>query len=411
MQNAAPAEPETRDAGQADAGKRRIEWAFASMPVLQKIRKQFIRDQPLAGASVSVCLPVAAESANLMVTLRDGGAFVSICTANTMPGDDDVLASLERDYGIVAQPADAALSGTARRLVIEEGATMFRALHTGPADASETVIGGTEGTSSGISRIRRAAADKGLRYPVIAVNEAPTPQLIQTSCGTGQCVLDAITRTTNTLFAGATVVVSGYGAAGAGIASRARGLGASVIVTEVDPARAVAAVMDGFRVMPLADAAGVGEIFITASHCRSVVGREAIEKLKDGAILCNAGHGSVEIDLECLGRVSTAKRTVREFVEEYRMRDGRKVLVLCGGAVVHLTAGDGYPASVRDMSFATQALSAAHIVRNAGSLGKQVYAVPDAIDNQVARMKLDAMGVSIDRLTIEQEKYLGAWNE
>ena len=381
------------------------------MPVLQKIRKQFIRDQPLAGASVSVCLPVTAESANLMVTLRDGGASVSVCTASSLQGDEDVLASLMRDYGIATLPPDAAFSESAKRLLLEEGATMFRILHTAPADVAMNVIGSTEGTSAGISRIRRAAADNRLRYPVIAVNEGPTPQLVQTSCGTGQSVLDAITRTTNTLFAGATVVVCGYGAAGTGIASRARGLGASVIVTEVDPARAVAAVMDGFRVMPLADAASIGEIFITASHCRGVIGREVIDKLKDGAILCNAGHGSVEIDLDCLGRVTTAKRTVREFVEEYRMRDGRKVLVLCGGAVVHLTAGDGYPASVRDMSFATQALSAEHIVKNAGSLGNHVYAVPDAIDNQVARMKLDAMGVSIDRLTIEQEKYLGAWNE
>ena len=412
MQNAAPASsaPDVRETGQADAGKRRIEWAFASMPVLQKIRKEFIRDQPLADVAVLVCLPLTAEAANLMITLRDGGGAVTACLEGS-GRDEDVLAALARDYGIPALPADAGVFQGGRYLILEEGATLFRALHTTAAETAGGLVGGTEGTSAGIARIRRSVADGALRYPVVAVNEAPTAELVQTSCGTGQAVLDAVARTTGILFAGATVVVSGYGAAGSGIAARARGLGASVIVTEIDPARALAAVMAGFRVMPVADAAAVGDVFVTAAHCRNVMGREALDRLKDGAILCAAGHGSTEIDLDLLGRVSNAKRLVREFVEEYKMRDGRKVFVLCGGSVVHLSAGDGYPASVRDMSFATQALSAEYIVRHAGSLGNEVHAVPEAIDKQVARMKLDAMGVSIDRLTIEQEKYLGAWTE
>lgn len=412
MQNAAPAgpSPDTREPGQADAGKRRIEWAFASMPVLQKIRKEFIRDQPLASTVVLVGVPVTAEAANLLITLRDGGAAVTACPPPAGGTNDDVLAALTRDYGIATVSVDKVDLASGRHVVIEEGAVLFRALHR-HSDAISNVLGGAEGTSAGLARIRRAAVSGELRFPVIAVSEAPTTERVQTFCGTGQAVLDAIGRTSNVLLAGATVVVSGYGSAGTGIAARARGMGASVIVTEVDPARALAAVMDGFRVMPLTEAAASGDIFITAAHCRSVIGREVFEKLKDGAILCNAGHGADEIDIEQLARAANAKRVVREFVEEYKMRDGRKMFVLCGGAVVHLVAGDGFPASVRDMSFSTQALSAEYIVRQADSLGKQVYAVPEAIDKQVARMKLDAMGVSIDRLTIEQEKYLGAWSE
>lgn len=413
MQNAAPAgpSPDTREPGQADAGKRRIEWAFASMPVLQKIRKEFIRDQPLASTVVLAGVPVTAEAANLLITLRDGGAAVTACPPPAGGTNEDVVAALTRDYGIGTVSADTVDVASGRYVVIEEGALLFRALHTRRSEAISNVLGGAEGTSGGLARIRRAAAAGELRFPVIAVNEAPTTERVQTFCGTGQAVLDAIGRTSNVLLSGATVVVSGYGSAGTGIAARARGMGASVIITEVDPARAVAAVMDGFRVMPLTEAAAAGDLFITAAHCRSVIGREVFDKLKDGAILCNAGQGADEIDIEQLARAANAKRVVREFVEEYKMRDGRKMFVLCGGAVVHLVAGDGFPASVRDMSFSTQALSAEYIVRQADSLGKQVYAVPDAIDKQVARMKLDAMGVSIDRLTIEQEKYLGAWSE
>ena len=417
-----PVACDVKDLALADMGKRRIEWAFQSMPVLQMIRKQFIKTQPLKGIRVAACLHVTTETANLMITLRDGGASIVLCASNPLSTQDDVAASLVRDYDIPVY----AIKGEDNDVYYSAhhgGARPQAADHHGrrrgpghhPAHQAQgtagAVIGGTEETTTGVIRLRAMAKEGVLRYPIIAINDALTKHLFDNRYGTGQSTLDGIIRATNFLLAGMTVVVAGYGWCGRGVAMRARGMGANVIVTEIDPTKAIEAVMDGFRVMSMGEAAEIGDMFVTLTGNKSVIARDHFEKMKNGAIMCNSGHFNVEIDLETLANMASSRRPAREFVEEFAMRDGRKVYVLGEGRLINLAAAEGHPASVMDMSFANQALSAEYMVKNHAKLEKRVYAVPEELDKQVAKMKLEAMGVKIDRLTPEQEHYLASWYE
>lgn len=419
---AAPIASDVKDLSLADAGKLRIEWAFQSMPVLQTIRKQFIKSQPLAGIRVSACLHVTTETANLMIALRDGGANVVLCASNPLSTQDDVAASLTRDYGIPVfaikgESNDVYYSHImsaldhAPQITMDDGADLVTLLHTKRQDLLDGVVGGTEETTTGVIRLRAMAKEKVLRYPIVAVNDAMTKHLFDNRYGTGQSTLDGIVRATNVLLAGLNFVVAGYGWCGRGLAMRARGMGANVIVTEIDPTKAIEAIMDGFRVMSMGEAAVIGDVFCTVTGNKSVIARDHFDKLKNGAILCNSGHFNVEIDLEVLGKIASSRRQTREFVEEYSMRDGRKIYVLGEGRLINLAAAEGHPASVMDMSFANQALSAEYMIKNHASLERRVYAVPEELDKQVARMKLESMGVKIDRLTPEQEHYLASWSE
>ena len=411
-----------KDISLADVGKRRTEWAFQSMPVLQTIRKQFIKTQPLAGMRVSACLHVTSETANLMITLRDGGASVVLCASNPLSTQDDVAATLVRDYGIPVYAIKgesndvyyAHLTSAAEHaphITMDDGADLVTLLHSKRQDLTAHVVGGTEETTTGVIRLRAMAKEGVLKYPIVAVNDALTKHLFDNRYGTGQSTLDGIIRATNILLAGLNVVVAGYGWCGRGVAMRARGLGANVIVTEVDPTKAIEAVMDGYRVMSMIDAAAIGDVFVTVTGNKHVIARDHFERMKNGAILCNSGHFNVEIDLETLARVSSSRRQTREFVEEHVFRDGRRIYVLAEGRLINLSAAEGHPASVMDMSFANQALSAEYMVKNHSKLEKRVYAVPEDLDKQVARMKLESMGVKIDRLTPEQERYLSSWSE
>jgi len=411
-----------KDISLADLGKRRTEWAFQSMPVLQTIRKQFIKTQPLAGKRVAACLHVTSETANLMITLRDGGAAVVLCASNPLSTQDDVAATLVRDYSIPVYAIKGEnnqvyyqhLTAAAEHrphISMDDGADLVSLLHSKRQDLAADIVGGTEETTTGVIRLRAMAKDGVLKYPIIAVNDALTKHLFDNRYGTGQSTIDGIIRATNMLLAGLNVVVAGYGWCGRGVAMRARGLGANVIVTEVDPTKAIEAVMDGYRVMSMMEAAALGDIFVTVTGNKHVIARDHFEHMKNGAILCNSGHFNVEIDLEALARISSSHRPTREFVEEYSFRDGRKINVLAEGRLINLSAAEGHPASVMDMSFANQALSAEYMVKNFAQLEKRVYAVPEALDKQVARMKLESMGVKIDRLTAEQEHYLSSWSE
>jgi len=406
----------------ADAGKRRIEWAFQSMPVLQTIRKQFIKTQPLAGIRIGACLHVTTETANLMVTLRDGGANIALCASNPLSTQDDVAASLVRDYNIPVfaikgENNDSyyshimAVLDHRPQLTMDDGADLVTILHTKRKDLLEGVIGGTEETTTGVIRLRAMAKEGVLQYPIVAVNDAMTKHFFDNRYGTGQSTIDGIVRSTNVLLAGTNFVVAGYGWCGKGLAMRARGMGANVIVTEIDPIKAIEALMDGFRVMSMSEAAQIGDVFVTVTGNKNVIAREHFEKLKNGAILSNSGHFNVEIDLESLGRIASSRRQTREFVEEFAMRDGRKVYVLGEGRLINLAAAEGHPASVMDMSFANQALSSEYMVKNHADLQNRVYSVPEELDKQVAKLKLEAMGVKIDRLTAEQEEYLAGWSE
>jgi adenosylhomocysteinase len=413
---------DVKDLSLADLGKRRIEWAFQSMPVLQSIRKQFIKTQPLKDIRVAACLHVTTETANLMVTLRDGGANIVLCASNPLSTQDDVAASLVRDYSIpvfaikgenndVYYSHIMSVIDHKPQITMDDGADLVTILHTKRKEYLEHVIGGTEETTTGVIRLRAMAKDKVLPYPIVAVNDALTKHLFDNRYGTGQSTLDGVIRATNVLLAGMTVVVAGYGWCGRGVAMRARGMGANVIVTEIDPTKAIEAVMDGYRVMSMMDAASIGDLFITLTGNKSVIARDHFEKLKNGAIVCNSGHFNVEIDLETLGKMASSRRQTREFVEEFALKDGRRIYVLGEGRLINLAAAEGHPASVMDMSFANQALSAEYMVKNHASLEKKVYPVPEELDKQVARMKLEAMAVKIDRLTLEQEHYLASWNE
>jgi adenosylhomocysteinase len=413
---------DVKDLALADLGKRRTEWAFQSMPVLQTIRKQFIKTQPLAGLRVSACLHVTPETANLMITLRDGGASVVLCGSNSLSTQDDVAAALVRDcaisvYAINGESNDAyyahiAVSADHKpHLTMDDGADLVHLLHTRRPDLLDGIVGGTEETTTGVIRLRAMAKEGVLRYPIVAVNDAHTKHLFDNRYGTGQSTLDGVIRATNVLLAGLTVVVAGYGWCGRGVAMRARGLGANVIVTEVEPTKALEALMEGYRVMSMLEAAAIGDIFLTVTGNKHVIARDHFEKLKNGAILANAGHFNAEIDLEALARMASSRRPTREFVEEFVLRDGRRIYILGEGRLINLTAAEGHPASVMDMSFANQALAVDYLVKNRATLEKKVYSVPEALDKQVAKMKLESMGVKIDRLTVEQEHYLSSWGE
>jgi len=413
---------DVKDMALADLGKRRTEWAFQSMPVLQTIRKQFIKTQPLAGVRVSACLHVTSETANLMITLKDGGASIVLCASNPLSTQDDVAATLVRDYGIsvyaikgesndVYYSHITAAAEHRPNLTMDDGADLVHMLHTKRQELLADVIGGTEETTTGVIRLRAMAKEGVLRYPIVAVNDAYTKHLFDNRYGTGQSTLDGVIRATNVLLAGLNVVVAGYGWCGRGVAMRARGLGANVIVTEIEPTKALEALMDGYRVMSMHEAAVIGDVFITVTGNKHVIGRDHFEKLKNGAILANSGHFNVEIDLEALAKLASSRRQTREFVEEFALRDGRRIYVLGEGRLINLAAAEGHPASVMDMSFANQALASEYMVKNHATLEKKVYSVPEALDKQVAKMKLEAVGVKIDRLTVEQEHYLASWGE
>ena len=406
----------------AEVGKRRAELAFQAMPVLQTIRKGFIKTQPLAGVRIAACLQVTAESANLMVTLRDGGASVVLCASNSLSTQDDVAATLARDYQIPVFAMKGESNETYNshiataldhqpHITMDDGADLVSVLHTGRQDLLGGVIGGTEETTTGVARLRAMVRDGVLRYPIVAINDAPTKHLFDNRHGTGQSTIDGILRATNILMAGLTFVVCGYGWCGRGVATRARGMGAGVIVTEVDPIKALEALMDGCRVMPMGEAAAIGDVFVTVTGGKAVIGKEHFEKMKNGAILANAGHFNAEIDIEALGKLAGARHKTREFVEEFVLRDGRKLNLLGEGRLINLAAGEGHPASVMDLSFANQALSVEFMTKNHATLDKRVYGVPEELDKQVARMKLESMGVRIDRLTLDQERYLTSWSE
>ncbi len=413
---------DVKDLNLAEKGKKRIEWADQWMPVLQLIRTRFQKEQPLKGIRIAACLHVTTETANLMRTLKDGGADVVLCASNPLSTQDDVAASLVADYGISVfsicgednetyyQHINQALD-TKPQITMDDGADLVSTLIRKRTEMLPDVIGGTEETTTGVIRLRSMAEEKVLKYPIIAVNDAYTKHLFDNRYGTGQSTLDGIVRATNILFAGMNVVVVGYGWCGRGAASRARGLGAQVIVTEVDPTRAIEAVMDGFRVMPMAEAAKVGDIFITVTGNKGVLRGEHFEVMKSGAVVANSGHFNVEIDIPALEKLSQSKRTTREFVEEFTMADRRVIYLLGEGRLINLTAAEGHPATVMDMSFANQALCAEHIVKNAKTLDLKVHGVPADIDQTVASLKLNAMGVSVDDLTAEQKDYLRSWGE
>jgi len=411
-----------KDLGLAAKGKTRIEWANQWMPVLQLVRKRFIQERPLGGLRLSACLHVTSETANLAVTLRDGGAQVVVCASNPLSTQDDVAASLVEDYQIPVFAIKGEDNATyyshiqsaldhKPNMTMDDGADLVTTVLTKRQELIPGIIGGTEETTTGVIRLRSMAKDGVLKFPIVAVNDADTKHLFDNRYGTGQSTLDGIIRATNLLFAGLHVVVSGYGWCGRGVASRARGLGADVIITEVDPTRALEALMDGFRVMPMAEAAKIGEVFITVTGDKSILRAEHFKAMKDGAVICNSGHFNVEIDIPALESMALAKRQTRESVDEYTLRDGRKIYLLGEGRLVNLAAAEGHPAVVMDMSFANQALCAEYMAKNAKTLDPKVHTVPKDIDQTVARLKLESMGVAIDHLTSEQEHYLASWSE
>jgi adenosylhomocysteinase len=411
---------DVRDLRQAEEGVRRIDWAAREMPVIRLIRERFARERPLNGLRVAACLHVTTETANLMIALRDGGADIALCASNPLSTQDDVAAALVAEYGVSTfaikgednetyyKHIDAVLDHRPQ-VTMDDGADLVARLHKDRTDLLPGVVGGTEETTTGVIRLRALSGESRLKYPIIAVNEANTKHMFDNRYGTGQSTLDGITRATNILWAGKTVIVAGYGWCGRGLASRARGMGAQVIVTEVDPLPALEAVMDGFRVMPMAEAAKIGDIFVTLTGDINVVDRHHMEVMKDGAIIANSGHFNDEINLKALESMAEARREVRPFVEEFRLGDGRKLFILGEGRLINLAAAEGHPASVMDMSFANQALSLEHLVNNQKSMAVGVYPVPHEIDAEIARLKLIAMGVAIDTLTDEQQRYLTSW--
>jgi adenosylhomocysteinase len=406
----------------AAEGQDLIDWAAREMPVLTLIRQRFIKDQPLSGLKLAACLHVTSETANLMLTLKAGGADLALCASNPLSTNDAVAAALASQHAIKTyairgedndtyyEHIDAALDHHPS-MTMDDGADLVSRLHKERKDQLAEVIGGTEETTTGVIRLR-AMADRGvLRYPIIAVNEADTKHMFDNRYGTGQSTIDGIIRATNVLLAGKTFVIAGYGWVGRGLASRAKGHGADVVITEVDSVKALEAAMDGFRVMKMDDAAQTGDIFVTVTGDVNVLDRKHFDAMKDGVILANSGHFNSEINLKAMDEMATGVRQVRPSVQEYKMRDGRRLHVLAEGRLVNLAAAEGHPAAVMDMSFANQALCAAYIAANAAQLEKRVYDVPDEIDKEVAQLKLHAMGIAIDTLTAEQERYLNSWEE
>ncbi len=410
------------DLALADSGKDRIEWAERDMPVLRLIRERFAKEQPLKGQRIVACLHVTTETANLMRTLTAGGAEVAICASNPLSTQDDVAAALVQHYGVATFCIKGEDNDTYYKhihqaldikptMTMDDGADTVGVIHNDRRELIDGIVGGTEETTTGVVRLRAMASDGVLQYPIVAVNDALTKHLFDNRYGTGQSTLDGILRATNMLIAGRTVVVIGYGWCGRGVAMRAKGMGAHVIVTEIDPTKAIEAVMDGFMVMPIAQAAPLGDLFITLTGNKNVIGGSVMLSLKSGAILANSGHFNAEIEIGALEKQATSRRKVRPFVEEFTLAGGKLVYLLGDGRLINLAAAEGHPASVMDMSFANQALCAEYMVQNASKMEKNVYGVPIEIDQNVAALKLDSMGVKIDSLTAEQLAYLSSWQE
>ncbi|HWE81379.1 MAG TPA: adenosylhomocysteinase [Gaiellaceae bacterium] len=413
---------DVKDLKLASEGVRRIMWADRQMPVLTAIRERFAAEQPLAGYRISACLHVTTETANLMRTLKAGGADVVLCASNPLSTQDDAAAALVEEFGISVfaikgedndtyyQHIEAAVDHKPQ-LTMDDGADVIGVLHTARREQLGDIIAGMEETTTGVIRLKAMEADGALAFPVIAVNDARTKHLFDNRYGTGQSTIDGIIRSTNVLLAGGRFVVAGYGWVGRGVAMRARGLGAHVIVTEVDPMRALEALMDGYEVLPMAEAAPIGDIFCTATGDKHVITEDHMRVMKDGAILCNTGHFNVEIDIPSLRALASETREARQFVEEFTLADGRRLYLLAEGRLVNISAAEGHPAIVMDMSFANQALATEYAVQHAATLERRVYPVPREIDEEIARLKLATMGASIDVLTAEQSKYLASWNE
>ncbi|MFA4830188.1 MAG: adenosylhomocysteinase [Thermodesulfovibrionales bacterium] len=411
---------DVKDINLAKKGKLRIEWAAREMPVLKSIAERFKKEKPLKGLKLAACLHVTTETATLMETLRDGGAQIYLCASNPLSTQDDVAASLVKNSGIPVF----AIKGEDHKtyykhimdalslkpnITMDDGADLVSVLHTKKKDLLKNLIGGTEETTTGVIRLR-AMAEKGvLKYPIVAVNDAYTKYLFDNRYGTGQSTMDGILRATNRLIAGSLFVVAGYGWCSKGIAMRAKGMGARVIITEVNPLRGLEATMDGFDVMPMRDAARLGDIFVTATGDIDVIYKECFKLMKDGAIFCNSGHFNVEIAIEELKKLSKARRLIRDFVEEYTLRNGKRVYLLGEGRLINLAAAEGHPSAVMDMSFANQALCAEYMSKNYKKLGNKVYSVPEKIDSEISRLKLKSMGIKIDVLTPAQKKYLQSW--
>ncbi|MBN1161886.1 MAG: adenosylhomocysteinase [Dehalococcoidales bacterium] len=412
---------DVKDISLAGTGQRRIDWAFREMPVIGLIRQRFAAEKPLKGVRISGCLHITTETANLGLTLKEGGADLVLCASNPLSTQDDAAAALV-EYGIPVFAIKGEDNATyynhitsalehKPNLTIDDGADLVTQLHTKRSDLLKNIIGGSEETTTGVIRLRSMYKAGQLKYPLIAVNDADTKHLFDNRYGTGQSTIDGITRATNVLWAGKKVVVCGYGWTGRGVSMRAKGLGAHVIVIEVEPVRALEAVMDGYQVMPLIEAAKIGDIFITVTGDKNVIDKAHFQVMKDGAILANSGHFNAEINIPALEKMSRSKRTIRSFVEEYKLKDGRSLYLLGEGRLINLAAAEGHPASVMDMSFANQALCMEYLVKNKGKLEVKVHSVPEEIDKEVARLKLKAMGVAIDTLTAEQSKYLTSWEE
>ncbi len=411
---------DVKDLDLAEGGRRRIEWANQEMPVLAEIRERFTKERPLEGLKIAACLHITSETANLMRALQAGGADAVLCASNPLSTQDDVAASLVSHdeipvFGIKGEDRDTyyqhinSVLDHKPKATMDDGADLVSSLHTDRSDQLDELMGGTEETTTGVIRLRAMANDGKLGYPIIAVNDAMTKHFFDNRYGTGQSTLDGIVRATNVLIAGTTFVVAGYGWCGRGLAMRAKGMGANVIVTEVDPMPALEAVMDGFRVMTMDEAAPQADILCTVTGDIHVIDKHHLEAMKDGAIIANSGHFNVEINIEALEEMATEKRKAREYVDQYILEDGRKLNLLGEGRLINLAAAEGHPASVMDLSFANQALSLEYLVAHRDEMDNQVYTIPEAIDREIARMKLQAMGVTIDTLTDEQTKYLASW--
>ncbi|MCD6358706.1 MAG: adenosylhomocysteinase, partial [Dehalococcoidia bacterium] len=409
-----------KDSSLATAGELRIEWASREMPVLRLIKERFVKEKPLKGMRLSACLHMTTETGNLAITLKSGGADVVFCASNPLSTQDDVVAALVINHGIPVYAINGENDKTyyehirsamnhAPHITMDDGADLVSTIHKEKPELLKNIIGGSEETTTGVIRLRSMASNKQLKYPIIAVNDAQTKHLFDNRYGTGQSTIDGVTRATNVLFAGKKVVVFGYGWCGRGVAMRAHGMGSQIVVIEVNPIRALEAVMDGYQVMSSAEAAKIGDIFITTTGDINAIDKRHFELMKDGAIVANSGHFNVELNISALENMSQTKRRVRTFVDEYILPDDRHIFLLGEGRLINLTAAEGHPASVMDMSFANQALCAEYIAKNGAKLTPEVYPVPLDIDEKVGRLKLSSMGVTIDKLTPEQEKYLNSW--
>ncbi|RLF61458.1 MAG: adenosylhomocysteinase [Thermoplasmata archaeon] len=411
---------DVKDTKLAERGKLKIEWSSYEMPVLTLIKDRFSKEKPLDGIKIAACLHVTSETANLLIALKEGGAKIALCASNPLSTQDEVAAALVKYYEIPVF----AIRGEDREtyyehihraldlnphITLDDGGDLVSTVHSSRRELLDKIIGGTEETTTGVIRFRSMERDGVLKYPIIAVNDAKTKHFFDNRYGTGQSTIDGILRATNVLLAGKNFVVAGYGWCGRGIAMRARGMGANVIITEVDPLKALEAVMDGYRVMPMSEASKIGDIFVTVTGDINVIREEHFKEMKNGAIVANSGHFNVEIDIKALEKLAVKKRRIREYVDEYELEDGRKIFLLGEGRLINLAAAEGHPASVMDMSFANQALCAEYIRKKGEKLKPKVYSVPEEIDKEVARLKLKSMGINIDKLTKEQEKYLKSW--